>query len=94
MWLGVLIGIITFNYQKNWQVFIVSQFLNYFLIFIYLFIYLFIYCLFRATPVAHGGSQAMGRIRAAAASLRRSHSNARSKQSLQPTPQLMATLYP
>ena len=43
---------------------------------IYLFIYLFIYfLLFRAKPpMAYGGSQARGRIRATAASLRHSHS--------------------
>ena len=33
--------------------------------------------LFRATPTAHGGSQAGGRIRAAAAGLHHSHSHAR-----------------
>ena len=44
---------------------------------IYLFIYLFIYfCLFRAAPVAHGGSQARSQIRAVAATLHHSHSNA------------------
>ena len=48
-------------------------------------------CLFRATPAAHGGSQARGLIRAIAAGLHHSHSNARSKPRLQPTPQLMAT---
>ena len=56
------------------------------------FIYLF--CLFAfsgATPVAYGGSQAGGLIRAVAAGLRQSHSNAGSKLRLQPTPQLMAT---
>ena len=36
------------------------------------------FCLFRAAPVAHGGSQAKGRIRAVAASLHHSHSNTRS----------------
>ena len=43
-------------------------------------IYLFIYfiCLFRATPTVYGGSQARGRIRAVAAGLHYSHSNARS----------------
>ena len=62
------------------------------------FIYLFIYFLFLffaiswATPVAYGGSQARGRIGAVAASLRQSHSNAGSKPSIRPTPQLMATL--
>ena len=39
----------------------------------------FFYCLFRATPVAYGGSQTRGRIRAADAGLRHSHSNARSE---------------
>ena len=34
------------------------------------------YCLFRAAPGAHGGSQARSRIKAAAASLHDSHSNA------------------
>ena len=47
--------------------------------------------LFRAAPAAYRGSQARGLIRATAAGLRRSHSNARSELCLQPTPQLMAT---
>ena len=37
----------------------------------------------------YGGGQARGQIRATAASLHHSHSNARSKPRLQPTPQLM-----
>ena len=49
------------------------------------------YLLFRAAPVGHGGSQARSRIGAVAANLRHSHSNARSKLHLGPTPQLMAT---
>ena len=54
-----------------------------------LFIYLFIYfCLFRATPMAYGGSQARGPIRAVAAGLRHSHRNTGSKLRLWPTPQL------
>ena len=44
-----------------------------------------------AAPAAYGGSQARGRIGAAATSLRQSHSNAGSEPHLQPTPQLMAT---
>ena len=36
-------------------------------------------CLFRATPMACGGSQARGQIRAVAVSLCHSHSNARSE---------------
>ena len=57
---------------------------------IYLFIHLFI-LLFRATPMAYGSSQARGQIGATAASLRHSHSNARSQLHLQPTAQLTAT---
>ena len=47
--------------------------------------------LFRAAPVAHGGSQARGQTRATAAGLHHNHSNVGSKLHLQPTPQLMAT---
>ena len=52
--------------------------------------YLFIY-LFRAAPVAYGGSQARGQIRSLAAGLRHSHSNSVSGPRLRPTPQLTAT---
>ena len=48
----------------------------------------FVFWLFRATPMAHGGSQDMGLIGATAASLHHSHSKAGSKLSLRPTPQL------
>ena len=48
----------------------------------------------RATPAAYGGSQARGLIGAVATSLHHSHSNAGSKPSLQPTPQLTTTLDP
>ena len=46
--------------------------------------YLFFW-LFRATPMAYGGSQAKGLIRAIAASLCQSHSNVGSEPHLQPT---------
>ena len=62
-----------------------------FLVCFYLFIYDFLLVFFRAAPVAYGGSQAMGLIRATAAGLHHSHSNIRSKLRLQPTPQLIAT---
>ena len=52
-----------------------------------LFIYLSL--LFRATPVAYGGSRARGPIGATAASLHHNHSNTRSEPHLRPTPQLM-----
>ena len=61
-----------------------------------LFIYLF-FCLFvfpRATPLAYGGSQARGLIRAVAASLHHSRSNVGSDPRLQSIPQLTATLDP
>ena len=41
--------------------------------------FFFVFCLFRAIPVAYGGSQARGKIRATTASLHQSHSNAGSK---------------
>ena len=50
----------------------------------------FFFCLFRATPVADGGSQAGGPIRAVAEGLCHRPSNARSKPCLQSAPQLMA----
>ena len=57
----------------------------------YLSIHPSIYLFFRVVPMAHGGSQARGRIGAAATGLRQSHSNAVSEPRLQPTPQLTAT---
>ena len=51
-------------------------------------------CFFRATPAAYGSSQARGPIRAAAASLRHSHSNTGAEANLPPPPQLTATLNP
>ena len=57
--------------------------------FIYLFVCLFIF-LSEAAHMAYGCSQAKGPIGAIAASLHHSHSNARSKLHLPPTPQLKA----
>jgi len=45
-------------------------------------------------PVAYGNSRARDQIRAAAAGLHHSHSNARSELHLQPTQQLAAMLDP
>ena len=59
---------------------------------LYLLLFFLILCPFRAAPVAYGGSQTRGLIRAVAASLCQSRSNTRSKLCLQPTPQLTATL--
>ena len=55
------------------------------------FYFIFFFGLFRATPMAYGGSQARGQIGPVATSLRRSNSNAGSEPRLQPTPQLTAT---
>ena len=52
--------------------------------------FFFFFFLFRATPDAYGGSQAMGLIGATAAGLGHSHSHTGSKPSLRPTPQLVA----
>ena len=54
----------------NWQ-FETGPSLNFFLFLFFL--------LFRAAPTAYGDSQAMGQIRAAAASLQHSHSNTESE---------------
>ena len=55
--------------------------------FIYAIRYFFYFSLlFRAPPVAYGGSQVAVQIRAAAASLHHNHSNVRSKPYLRPTP--------
>ena len=57
---------------------------------LHFFFCLFVFCCFRAEPSAYVGSQAGGLISPAAAGLHHSHSNTRSKLSLQPTPQLRA----
>ena len=65
-------------------------------IYFYFYFVLF-FCLFalsRAAPAAYGGSQARGQFGAVAAGLHHSHSNARSKPCLQPTPKLRAMLDP
>ena len=56
-------------------------------------VYLFIY-LFMASPAAYGSFHARGQIRAAAASLHRSHGHSGSELCLRPTQQLMAMLDP
>ena len=66
-------------------------------LFIFFFFIFFFFCLLPflwAAPAAYGGSQARGQIGATAAGLHYSHSNTRSEQCLQPTPQLTAMLDP
>ena len=50
-----------------------------------------LFCLFRAAPMAYGGSQARDPIGAIAAGLYHSRSNTRSEPRLRPIPQLTAT---
>uniref|UniRef100_A0A8D0PR14 Uncharacterized protein n=1 Tax=Sus scrofa TaxID=9823 RepID=A0A8D0PR14_PIG len=62
-----------------------------FCLFVFRFLFFGFFLHFRAAPMAHVGSQARGQIRAIAAGLPHSHTNARSVLRLQPTPQLTAT---
>lgn len=62
--------------------------------FYFLVFYFFFFLAFQVTPAAYGGSQPRGLIRAVAASLCHSHSNARSELHLQTAPQLTAMLDP
>ena len=57
----------------------------------FFFNFFFFFAFSKAAPVAYGGSQARGLIRAVAAAIHHSHSNTGSKPHLRPTPQLMAT---
>ena len=67
-------------------------FFGLFRVYVYIYIYIFFFFgLFRAVPMAYGGSQARGRIGAVATGLGQSHSNSGSEPRLQPTPQLTAT---
>ena len=58
------------------------------------FLFCFVFLLFKAAPVAYGGSQARDQIRATAADLHHSHSNAGSMPYLRAPPQLTATRDP
>ena len=64
---------------------------KYLLLIFHFFLY---FSLFRATPVAYGGSQDKGPIRAVASTLCQGHSNVGSEPRLQPTPHLTAMLNP
>ena len=55
---------------------------------------LFFFFFLRAVPMAYGGSQARGQIRALATGLHHSHSNTGSEPHLQLTPQPVAMLDP
>ena len=73
--------ILSFNLLINFECDWFTNFIVYLplqMSFFLLFVLFFVFCLFRATPVAYGGSQARGCIGAVAADLLHSHSNARS----------------
>ena len=55
------------------------------------FFFFWLFAFSTTVPMAYGGSQARGLIRAIATGLYQSHSNAGSEPRLQPTPQLTAT---
>ena len=59
-------------------------------LFFLLLLLLLFFVFFRAAPLAYGGSEARGPIRAVPTGLRHNHSTARSKPLLRPTPQLTA----
>ena len=61
---------------------------------LFYFIYFCLFAISWAAPMAYWGSQARGLIRAVAAGLRQSHSNAGFEPRLRPTPQLTATSDP
>ena len=65
-------------------------FIFFYFILFYFILFYYYFCLFRAAPMAYGGSQARDLIRAVAAGLFHSHSNARSEPGLRATPQLTA----
>ena len=72
---------------------ITRQDMSYWIFFSFLSIFFF-FLFSSAAPMACGGSQARGRIRATASSLHHSHSNAGSEPCLWSTPQLKAILDP
>ena len=72
--------LLTADTDHGWEKSLLSPLVSFFLI--------------RATPEAYGSFQARGPIRAIAASLHHSHSDARSELSLGPTPQLMVVMDP
>ena len=75
---------------KLWVFYFCKKWFSY--LFLFFFFLSFFFFLFEATSMAHGSSQARGWIRATAAGLYHSHSNAGSEPHLRPTLQLKATL--
>ena len=61
------------------------------ILFFFVFFFFLLFVFSRTAPTAYGGSQARSRIKSVSAGLHHSHSNARSKPHLRPTPQITAT---
>ena len=94
----------SFITNKNWKKcnptkrykLIMINYINVTIYFLFILFY-FIFCLIAicwAAPMAYGGSQARGQIKAVAAGLHHSHSNVGSEPHLWPTPQLTAMTDP
>ena len=69
---------------------IITLCLQHLIIVVIVIFYFFFFCLFRATPMAYGVSQARGLMGAVGPRPHHSHSKAGSNPCLRPTPQLMA----
>ena len=78
LWYGFHLWPRNLQIMQAWPIIVRS--LKNLLLFFKVFIYLFL--IFRAAPVAYGGSQARGQIGVIAAGLRHSHSNTGSKPRL------------
>ena len=86
-WLPIF-SILLFKPGGRLVVFLVTIGLKFFYSFFFFFC---LYSFSRAAPMACGGSQARGLIKAVATGLHQSHSNSESKPHLRPTSQLTAT---
>ena len=92
LWIKMdIFTILNFSIQKQQFLYFIWSLKKFLFLIIAFFIVLFsfsfsFFCFLGPHPVAYGGSQARGRIRAVAAGLRPSHSNVRSKPRLRPTP--------
>ena len=86
--MSILTGMYNHHHGQFQSIFITAKNLG---LLFFFFFFFFTFCLFRAVPVAHGGSEAKGQIGPTATGLHHSQSNVGFKLHLRPTPQLMAT---
>ena len=89
---NMVIEVLYPNVQRTVYIIILAEYnIEITLRFFFFFFLVFFFAISWAAPAAYGDSQVRGRIRAVAASLCQSRSNAGSEPRLQPTPQLTAT---